>query len=299
MLLNSEKATEEQNKKKEHPNGFQMQCVYTQETGTDCSLKPKSIAKFEELIGTAKNTKLFAYDDVGKIFYRGVWQGKTGGNIAFVSERTLNEEKELKEVTLLMDGTFRAVPRHLKFRQLYIINVVIKNRCYPLAYILMEKKDYHSYMLVLNKLKLMIPSMNVVNCMTDYESATRKAMKEVFPTSLISGCFFHYVQAIQKASKRFGLRNKNTGSEKFEAAINKISALALLPNEYITEGFELICKSVAKSTRWDRFSGYWIRQWAKANISVYGMRHRTNNFSETLNRLINLLIGKKTQTSDS
>lgn len=161
-------------------------------------LKPKTIAEFEKLINTAKNTELYAYDDIGKIFYRGVWQGETGRNVAFVSQRTLEEVKTMKEVTLLMDGTFRSVPRHLKFRQLYIINVIIRGRCYPLAYILMEKKDFKSYMTVFNELKIMLPSMNVINCMTDYEAATRKAIKEQFPTSRISGCFFHYVQAIQR-----------------------------------------------------------------------------------------------------
>lgn len=255
-------------------------------------LKPKSIEEFEKLIGVAKNSNLYAYDDVDKPFYRGIWEGTSGRNVAFVSERTLNEVKDLKEVTLLMDGTFKAVPRHMNFRQLYIINVIIRNRCYPLAYILMEKKDFNSYKVVLSELKRMIPAINVINCMTDYEAATRKAIKQVFPTSRISGCFFHYVQAIQKASKRFGLRNKLYDGD-FQKFINRTSALALLPNEFVVEGFKLICKSVNKSARWDRFASYWHRQWAKANISVYGLRHRTNNFSETLNRVINLMIGRK------
>lgn len=137
--------------------------------------------------------------------------------------------------------------------------------------------------------------MNVVNCMTDYEAAVRKAVKQQFPDSRISGCFFHYVQAIQKASKRFGLRNKSDGEE-FKAAINKTSALALLPNEFVADGFESISKSVKGSSRWDRFIVYWHRQWAKANISVFGLENRTNNYSETLNRLINKLIEKKIQT---
>lgn len=104
-------------------------------------------------------------------------------------------------VTLLMDGTFKAIPRHLKFCQLYIISAIIKGRCYPLAYILMERKDYSSYMHEFDKLKELIPSINVVNCMSDYEAAIRKCIKKQFPESRISGCFFHYVQAINKSAK--------------------------------------------------------------------------------------------------
>lgn len=262
--------------------------------GQHVPVKPKSADEFEKLI--AKNSIIYATDNAGKTFYRGVWHGKTGANIAFVSERTLKKVKKLKKVVFLMDGTFEAIPRHLKFRQLYIINVIIRKRCYPLAYVLMERKDYHSYFLVLIKLKEMIPNMNVVNCMTDYEQATRKAIKELFPTSRLSGCLFHYVQAIQKASKRFGLSSKADG-EKFKAAINKISALALLPNDYIVKGFKSIAKSIKGSMRWDKFKDYWLRQWKNANLSVYGLRHRTNNFSETLNRTINLIIGTKIRTS--
>lgn len=58
----------------------------------------------------------------------------------------------------------------------------------------MERKDFHSYVKVFRELKKLIPSMNVINCMSDYESATRKAIKDQFPNSKISGCYFHYVQ---------------------------------------------------------------------------------------------------------
>lgn len=168
-------------------------------------LLPKNIALFESLIAEAKNHKRYAFDDAGELFYLGVWEGKTGKNVAFVSDGTLQRVSKETDVTLLMDGTFRAIPRHLKFRQLYIINVIIKGRCFPLAYILMERKDYDSYMTVLSELKKLLPSMNVVQCMSDYECATRKAILQQFPGVRLSGCYFHYVQAIVKDCKQFGL----------------------------------------------------------------------------------------------
>ncbi len=128
----------------------------------------------------------------------GVWKGTTGSNLAFVSDRTLQRVSKERDVTLLMDGTFRAVPRHMGFRQLYIINVIINGGCLPLAYILMERKDFLSYMTVFTELKKLIPSMNVVECMSYYESATRKAILKQFPGVKLSGCYFHCVQAIMK-----------------------------------------------------------------------------------------------------
>lgn len=52
-------------------------------------LRPKTIREFKKLIKEETAKKHYAYDDDDNIFYRGVWKGNTGRNIAFVSERTL------------------------------------------------------------------------------------------------------------------------------------------------------------------------------------------------------------------
>lgn len=75
--------------------------------------------------------------------------------------------------------------------------------------------------------------------------------------------------------------------------MQKIAALALLPNEFVVPGFQSIAKQHAKSRIFSRFAKYWHRQWAEANISVYGLKNRTNNFAESLNKTINLLIGNR------
>lgn len=89
-----------------------------------------------------------------------------------------------------------------------------------------------------------------------------------------------------KAFKRFGLKN----DEKFDNVRQQVSVLALLPNEYVSKGFEIISKNFVKSIRWNRFAEYWLRQWAPANISVYGLKDRTNNFAESLNKTINSIL---------
>lgn len=111
----------------------------------------------------------------------------------------------------------------------------------------------------------------------------------MYPEAEIYGCFFHYVQAITKKFRTYRL-NKD---DKFAQVMQKIAALALLPNDFIIEGFDSIAKKFKKSKTFARFEKYWRRQWPKANISVYGLKHRTNNFAESLNKTINLLIGNK------
>lgn len=253
---------------------------------------PRSVAEFESLIQNYKEQ--YFYDERDLPFYRDVWRTKAGeSNIVFVSESVLDQLKEMKkDVHMLMDGTFKVLPRHIKFRQLYIISIIYKERCYPLAYVLMEKKSVYSYDILFEKLKLLFPSCEITNFMTDYEAATRKSLKKHFPRARISGCYFHYVKAINKASRRFGLSK----DAKFDSAIQKVSALALLPNEFIADGFNIINqedRSLKYSLRWSRFKKYWNRQWKKANVSVYGLLNRTNNFAESMNKSLNLLAKVK------
>lgn len=110
-------------------------------------------------------------------------------------------------------------------------------------------------------------------------------------TKTLLRCFFHFVKAIKKNAKKFGLSK----DEKFVRPILEACCIALLPNNYIKEGFEYVRTQRSDSSRWDRFCAYWDRQWAISNISVYGLRNRTDNFSETLNRSTNLLSGKPHQ----
>lgn len=49
---------------------------------------PETVAEFKKLIEEAKASK-YMLDEDDKIFYRGVWQGTSGSNIAFISETTL------------------------------------------------------------------------------------------------------------------------------------------------------------------------------------------------------------------
>lgn len=253
---------------------------------------PYTITEFEEFIGSEQYKEIYGCDKQNKTFYRGVWTTKKGHwMIVFVSETALEILKKMKLIEILMDGTFKILPRHIKFSQLYIINFMFEERCYPLAYVFMEKRDISSYDLLFAKLTTLITpevAAKIFRCMTDYEAAVRNSMRKHFPNARISGCFFHYVKAIYKSARKFGLAKDAT----FESAIQEISALALLPNNFISKAFNIISSRYQNSERWKRFEAYFKRQWVGANISVYGLINRSNNFSETLNKSANLLSGR-------
>lgn len=252
---------------------------------------PATIEEFEEAVGDERYRDFFTKDQRNLPCYRGCWTSNKGErNLAFISETTLKVINTMNHISLFMDGTYKALPHHIAFRQLYVISVTYENQSYPLAYIFMEKKTFSSYDAIFQYLKFLMPSVEVAKIMTDYEAATRKALKKHYPNARIAGCFFHYVQAIVKCTKRFGLRK----DDRFTDAIAKVCHLALLPNDFILEGFECIDKSLSNvvSKRWERFRNYWLKQWLPANISVYGLGDRTNNFSESNNKSLNLYLLK-------
>lgn len=252
-------------------------------------LLPSTVDEFEKYIQDEKYQQFFTKDHRNLPYYRGIWTSNQGErNLVFISETLLKFVNTMNHIAFFMDGTFKALPHHLSFRQLYVISFIYRNQCYPFAYIFMEKKTFTSYDAIFQNLKFLMPSVEVVKVMSDYEAATRKALKKHYPTARIAGCWFHYVQAIVKSTKRFGLRS----DEKFKEAIKKICALALLPNEFVLKGFDSIDDEFknSKSKRWNAFREYWLKQWGPANISVYGLVDRTNNFSESKNKSLNLLL---------
>lgn len=252
---------------------------------------PVTIEDFEKQIMDEKYRNFYSKDYRKLPYYRGVWSSvKKERMLVFISETILKKINSMDNVALFIDGTFKALPHHLQFRQLYVISVIYEDQCFPFAYIFMEKKTFSSYDALFANLKLLMPSVQVAKAMSDYEAATRKALKKHYPNARITGCLFHYVQAIIKNAKRFKLHR----DEKFKDVIKEICSLALLPNEFVVKGFQSIAdRFKIKSKRWTSFKKYWMKQWAFANISVYGLVDRTNNFSESNNKSLNLLLKKR------
>lgn len=202
---------------------------------------PKNVTDFEKMMSNKNYNETFSKDKRKQPFYRGTWKTEKGGsNIAFISEAILQIVLLMSSIAMRMDGTFKVLPRHMKFRQLFIISVIYREKSYPLAYILMEKRNFEAYDDVFTNLNGFIPSQRVSEIITDYEAATRKAAVKHYPEARLVGCWFHYVQAINRVAKRFGMWK----DDKFSDAIKYISALALLPHNYVLNGFDHIGKTI-------------------------------------------------------
>ena len=127
--------------------------------------------------------------------------------------------------------------------------------------------------------------------MADFEEAPVAAFREVFGNALVSGCWFHYAQAVVKRIQKLGMR----GSYKDEAAVREtihcLLGLPLLPGNEITEGWNdiraLVDSNTNSSPQLRELTMYVKRTWldrqtvGPERLSVRGNRSRTNNVLES------------------
>jgi hypothetical protein len=144
--------------------------------------------------------------------------------------------------------------------------------------------------------------------MIDFERASMNAVKNLFPTSILSGYFFHLCQNIYRAVIRFGLKTLYGENEKFAQQIRCLPALAFLPIADIIPTFEQIkCQFPAEgepfltyfeqnyigvksqSSRRRKMPKFDISLW-DVNTNTLQGQHRTNNVVEGWNNRFSSLM---------
>lgn len=103
---------------------------------------------------------------------------------------------------LLCDATFKTAPR--PFSQLLNIMVSYEGIAIPVLHVCMSSKHNGLYEGVLMKIRTLFPQLEprVIKC--DFEVGLMKALNAAFPNTTISGCYFHYAQAVFRAIMRPG-----------------------------------------------------------------------------------------------
>ncbi|CAF3954484.1 unnamed protein product, partial [Rotaria sp. Silwood1] len=80
------------------------------------------------------------------------------------------------------------------------------NHILPTVYVLLPGKKQRLYTTMLEEIKKLAPDFDPPNVMVDFERASMNAIKNLFPTAILSGCFFHLCQNVYRAVTRFDLK---------------------------------------------------------------------------------------------
>lgn len=104
----------------------------------------------------------------------------------------------------------------------------------------MEKRTCASYVSVFKEAKKAFEEhfIKVDRFLSDYEVPLRTAAKEIFPNARLVGCYFHFARAVFKKFKHMGLCKAE--DQKIRMAIKMAMNIPLLPQKYISTGFDIV-----------------------------------------------------------
>ena len=177
---------------------------------------------------------------------------------------------------------------------MFTILSLFSGHLFLVVFVLMTRKTVDLYTAVFTKVKQLVPLCSPTEVMADFEEASIIGFRNVFERERvrISGCWFHYCQAVAKRCRKVGLTRFWPGSQGVTKIIKCIMSLPLLPPEDIMQGLNDITTIVdqvddAPKELLVQLIAYIRRQWvSKASIgptrlSVNGQDHRTNNGVES------------------
>ncbi|XP_067056059.1 uncharacterized protein [Acropora muricata] len=211
------------------------------------------------------------------------------------------EQLELlsKAKTWYIDGTFKLVRQ--PFTQLLTVNAFVRSgdaaKQVPLVYVLMssrKKKDYKKVLRAIVSRLSQEPSVQKI--VLDFERAIWSAAREVLPGVQISGCSFHWNQAMWRKVQELGLAVAYNNDNAIHRYVKLLMALPHLPHQEIPASFQWL-KLQATTPVLHELVDYVNNQWVNTNTfppsswGVYGQPVRTNNDIEGWHNSLNRRAG--------
>ena len=210
------------------------------------------------------------------------------------------------------DATYRALPPTMRNYKLYIISGfnLIEKRTRIGAFILIPNETETTYYNMFYNLKNnhgFKPKFFTL----DFNKASSKAIKEIFPNIFIIKCFYHYIQAIWRNLKKYKLYANENKSEIIELAFN-LKRLCFINPKNIPILYKKIEQKYS-ANEYKKFFQYFRRTWnpkciykklkiipewnyyfilKKLEIDVKNL-FLTNNIAEHLNKILNSKLKSK------
>ncbi|KAJ8684997.1 hypothetical protein QAD02_020790 [Eretmocerus hayati] len=218
-------------------------------------------------------------------------------HLALYDEKTLEEHENC---TILQDdATFLSRPKVHGITQLFTIMARNDGKCFPCIWILMSSRKAHAYEACLKEMKENIwPKMKPVEVIADFEEAMEIAWQNMYPDAKLTGCYFHFTQALLRNAIKKGAASRRNLQDNPERhlILRMVMALALLPVDGIPETYKAI-KALARKkhgTHFDKFfeyfDEYWIKRRGPERFSVYDKLDKTNNEQESMHKILNFLF---------
>lgn len=198
-----------------------------------------------------------------------------------------------------VDGTFKVM--RIPFVMLLTLHAFVRSgdcsKQVPLLYVMMSGRKARDYFAVLQFVKNLLPDdSHLEGFVMDYEQALWRATRRCFPTVKITGCVFHWGQAVWRHVQNLGLATTYQRDQGTNSFIRKLLALPFLPASHIKDIF-IALRDLNSADHLEPLLDYieqrWIDStiWPIADWCIYGQSVRTNNDVEGWHRRLNTRAG--------
>jgi hypothetical protein len=239
--------------------------------------------------------------EVGDVEIESTWAGdyfllhqdNDWGILLFATPENLEGLSRCTDV--YMDGTFRTCPH--PYSQFFTVHGKYRNRVIVFVSCLVTGKNIGQYRQILQTLKLKIRQLTghrwlPVRVICDFEQSLITAIQTDLPRVHLSGCYFHFTQALWRNVQSLGLARPYR--QRLRKCIRKVMAIGYLPLLLVRQNFNI--HRNANSTRrlvrrfpaLNDFLNYVQRNYldgnfspAMLNVFERDMDNRSNNFVES------------------
>ena len=178
----------------------------------------------------------------------------------------------------LCDGTFDVTP--LVFFQLYTIHCPVGNNYPPFIYFLLPNKSQQTYRGMMQIVKQLISTANLLKVLTDFELIAINAFREEFPEAELSGCYFRLSQSIVRKVGELGLKNQFENDQNFNLLVKSLAALSFVPIEDVNEVFARLAEQFPQNEACEDLLAYFEANYIRGQ--QIGNRIRNPRFPPTL-----------------
>ncbi|XP_070504252.1 uncharacterized protein [Chironomus tepperi] len=242
------------------------------------------------------NENDFVFNNYGMVRQKAFYNGSISGQMFFSNpELIANLEPNF---SLFVDGTFNVVPYNQE--QLLVVMATLLDKPRPIVFVIMSHRTEAIYTEVFRFIKNVIFPVNKCfyspqTVSLDFEMAMRNAVRNIWPQINVSGCNFHFCQALRrKASTIDYLFEAIERSPKHKEILMMFMRSSLLPLEMVYDGIDAIKNVIENDSEllesYQEFINYfnytWINRYPPTEWCVSGQRYRTNNHVEGYNSKI-------------
>ena len=208
---------------------------------------------------------------------------------------------------VFLDGTFYTAPNAAYQIVTVRIHDILTDNFYTVAYGILKDKTTGSYIEFLDNVKNYVyinrenkrnlEYNNPINIHSDFELSIINAIKQVYPSSEIKLCLWHFFRNIEiNRNKIYGSIDNQTQESK--NILKRIKTICFMDPNYIEDIFEYIEEDAKDDIKDQNFVKYFKTTYIeKYNIKYWNyfkiFDHRTNNACESYNHILNSKFNSK------